>query len=222
MPPIRVLLADDHTLVRKGIARLLESDPSIQVAGEASDGLEALQLARELVPDVALLDIYMPGCDGITATRIIRQELPAVRVVILTVSEKEQNLFAALKSGAQGYLIKRIGPRELTDMVKAAARSEACISPAMAARIIAEFARQANSDQRSENELTPREQEVLALVAQGLSNKEVADILALSEHTVRNHLRNILEKLHLRNRVEAANYAVRSGLVPLPAAADPD
>lgn len=216
MPTIRVLLADDHKLVRSGIARLLDADPDIQVVGEAGDGLEALQAARRLVPDVILMDIFMPGCDGITATRLIRQELPSVRVVMLTVSEAEENLFAAVKSGAQGYLLKRIGPRELADMVKAAARGEASITQATATLIMAEFARQAGPPRRNDSDLTPREQEVLALVAQGMSNKQAAAALGLSEYTVRNHLRSILEKLHLQNRVEAATYAIRAGLIPPP------
>lgn len=210
----RVFLADDHTLVRKGIARLVESDSALEVVGEAADGLEALHQVRQLRPDVVLMDIYMPGCDGITATRMITQEMPEVRVVVLTVSEDDQNLFAAIKSGAHGYLLKRIGPRELTDAVKAAARGEASISPSTAARIMTEFARQSSARPRPGDGLTPREQEVLALVAQGLRDKQVASALGLSEHTVRNHLRSTLDKLQLRNRVEAATYAVRSGLVP--------
>lgn len=214
MGKIRVLLADDHTLVRKGIARLLESDPLLEVVGEADDGLQALHEARRLKPDLVLMDIYMPGCDGITATRLIRQEMPAAKVVILTVSEDDQNLFAAIKSGAQGYLMKRIGPRELTEAVKSAARGEASLSPSMAARVMSEFARRSDAAPKPEDELTPREREVLALVAQGLPDKEVAGALGLSEYTVRNHLRNALEKLHLRNRVEAATYAIRAGLVP--------
>ena len=218
----RVFLADDHTLVRKGIARLVESDSSLEVVGEATDGLEALHQVRQLRPDVVLMDVYMPGCDGITATRMITQEMPEIRVVVLTVSENGQNLFAAIKSGAQGYLLKRIGPRELTDAVKAAARGEASISPSTAARIMTEFARQSSAKPRPGDGLTPREQEVLALVAQGLRDKQVASALGLSEHTVRNHLRSTLDKLQLHNRVEAATYAVRSGLVPPLQDAEPE
>lgn len=218
MKPVRVLLADDHALVRRGIARMLAEEHGLEVVGEASDGLEALQKARELQPDVVLMDIYMPGCDGITATRLIRQELPEVRVVILTVSEEEQSLFEAIKSGAHGFLLKKIEPPELAEMVKAAARGEAPISRATAARIIEEFSRLSREgpprDEEPLGDLTRREREVLSLVARGLGNKQVAAELDISENTVRNHLRNILDKLHLHNRVEAAAYAIRRGLAP--------
>lgn len=208
------MLVDDHILVRKGIASLLANDSAISVVGEADNGLEALHLARQLVPDVILMDIYMPVCDGITATRIIRLELPSVRLVILTASEDEQNLFSAIKSGAQGYVLKQICPRELSDIVKLAARGDAAMSPATAARVIAEFAHPSRTVHHTKTDLTPREVEVLALVAQGLSNEQAATTLALSKYTVRNHLAAILEKLHLKNRVEAATYAVRTHLIP--------
>lgn len=219
MEPIKVMLVDDHTLVRKGISNILSSEPDLKVIGEACDGLEALEKARELLPDVILMDIYMPGYDGLTATRQIKRELPEVRIVILTVSDEEQNLFDAIKAGAQGYLLKKIEPRELCEMVRSAARGEAPISRSTAAKIIEEFARLAHGGQPEKapaDQLTPREREVLSLVAEGLGNKQVAHALTISENTVRNHLRNILEKLHLQNRVEAATYAIRKGLAPGP------
>lgn len=219
MGTIRVCLVDDHTLVRRGIAALLAGDPEIEVVGEASDGLEAIELTRALRPDVVLMDIRMPGCDGLRATRIIKQEMPSVRIVVLTVSEDDEDLFEAVKAGAQGYLLKRMEPRDLCAMVHSAYRGEAPIAPAMAARIIQEISGGPRPDvrERDEEVLSPREQEVLALVAQGLANKEVAARLGISEYTVRNHLRSVLEKLHLRNRVEAAAYALQRGLAAPPA-----
>lgn len=217
MEIIRVLLVDDHTLVRKGIANILSSEPDMEVVGEAADGEEALEQVRNLAPDVVLMDIYMPGCDGLTATRLIKQEKPGIKIIILTVSDDDQNLFEAIKAGAQGYLLKKIEPRELCEMVRSAYRGEASISRSTAARIMEEFARLAQgrrAEEGSAHLLTRREKEVLSLVAEGLGNKQVAQILCISENTVRNHLRNILEKLHLQNRVEAATYAIRAGLVP--------
>ena len=215
MAPIKVLLVDDHTLIRRGIAGLLAQDSEITVVGDAADGLEALARARELKPDVILMDIRMPGCDGLTATRLLRQEMPGAKIVILTVSEEEQDLFEAIKSGAQGYLLKRMEPRELCSMVQSAYRGEAPIAPTMAMRIIEEFNRSGKRNQAGADQvqkLSRREREVLVLVSRGLSNKMVAAELGLSENTVRNHLSKILEKLHLSNRVEAATYALREGL----------
>ncbi len=214
MTPVTVLLVDDHTLVRRGIAGLLSQDPEILLVGEACDGKEALEQARALRPDVVLMDVRMPGCDGLTATRLIRGELPEVRIVMLTVSEEEHDLFEAIKSGAKGYLLKRMEPKELCAMVHAAFRGEAPVAPQLATRIMDEFSRMAGgtAPQKGPALLSPREHEVLGLVAEGLPNKLVASALGISENTVRNHLRNILEKLHLNNRVEAAAYAIRQRL----------
>lgn len=218
-PPIRVLLVDDHALFRRGIASILAAERGFEVVGEASDGLGALERARELMPDVILMDIFMPGANGLEATRRIKEALPYVKIVMLTVSEEDQNLFEAIKSGAQGYLLKKIEPQELFAMLKGVVQGDAPISRAMAAKILGEFAhqaRQATAASLPGANLSPREKEVLDLVTQGKSNKEIAAALAIAENTVKNHLKNILEKLHLENRVQAATYALREGLVEKP------
>jgi len=213
---MRVLLVDDHVLFRKGISSMMKNRADIEIAGEANDGLEALEKARELMPDVILMDIDMPGHNGLEATRLIKQEMPYVKIIMLTVSDDERDLFAAIKNGAQGYLLKNLEPSELFDMLAGAARGEAAITRAMAAKILSEFGRQASREAEStvqSHGLTQREVEVLQLVAKGASNREIANQLAIAENTVKNHLRNILDKLHLENRVQAATYAFREGLV---------
>ncbi|HSD50382.1 MAG TPA: response regulator transcription factor [Candidatus Methylomirabilis sp.] len=216
-PPIRVLLVDDHALFRRGIASILAGERGFEVVGEAANGLEALDRARELMPDVILMDIFMPGANGLEATRRIKEALPYVKIVMLTVSEEDQNLFEAIKSGAQGYLLKKIEPQELFAMLKGVVQGDAPISRAMAGKILGEFARQARGTAVTPlpgADLSPREKEVLELVTQGRSNKEIAAALAIAENTVKNHLKNILEKLHLENRVQAATFALREGLIP--------
>ena len=212
----RILLADDHILFRKGLAQLLNSQPDFQVIGEAADGLEAREKARELMPDLILMDIDMPRCDGREATRLIKAELPYVVIVILTVSDDEQDLFAAIKNGAQGYLLKKIEPAELFEHLRGLARGEAALSRLMANKILREFARgEPAAGRNTESALSDREQQVLRLVARGSTNREIAAALVIAENTVKNHLRNILTKLHLNNRVQAAAYALREGLAPL-------
>jgi DNA-binding NarL/FixJ family response regulator len=209
--PRRLLLADDHALFRDGLARLFAYEDDFEVVGEASDGEQALTLARSLQPDLVLMDVDMPRGGGIVATRQIKTELPAVRVVILTVHDDDDTLFQAIKAGAQGYLVKSIRASEMLELLRGMAHGEAPLSRAMAARILGEFARGAAlapGDEASAAEgLTLREEEVLALVAQRCTNKEIAQQLTISEYTVKNHLSNILSKLHLRSRAEAARYA---------------
>lgn len=215
MEPLRVLLVDDHVLFRKGLMALLGSQSDFSVVGEAENGLEALEQARSLMPDLILMDIGMPVCDGLDATRRILAELPYVKIVVLTVAEDDHSLFEAIKSGAQGYLLKKLEPDQLFERLRGVSRGEAPISRFMAGKLIREFSRLAGqaAAERETQQLTDREREVLQLVAQGLTNKEIADQLVIAENTVKNHLKNILAKLHLENRVQAAAYAVQQGLV---------
>ena len=216
--PIRVLVVDDHTLFRKGVVSLLSGEPEFQVVGEAGDGLEALQKAQALMPDLILMDLSMPRCDGLEATRRLKAVFPYLTIVILTVLEDDANLFEAVRSGAQGYLLKKIEPQALFANLRGVMRGEAPISRVMAGKLLGEFSRQAGQAVAlpTRPELTPREQGVLGLVAQGKSNKEIAAALDIAENTVKNHLKNILEKLHLENRVQAATFALREGLVKDP------
>lgn len=217
MDPMKILLADDHALFRSGVASLLARQEDFEVVGEASNGHEAVEKAEALMPDVILMDIYMPGCTGLHATRRIKETLPYAKVIILTVSEEDQTLFEAIKSGAHGYLLKKIEPNELFEMIRGVSRGDAPISRATASKILSEFAKQTERsvDAPAPHEkLTDREREVLGLLAGGATNKEIANSLCISENTVKNHLRNILEKLHLENRVQAAVFALREGLVP--------
>jgi DNA-binding NarL/FixJ family response regulator len=213
---LRILLVDDHILFRKGVASLIASHPRMEVAGEAGDGLEAVAQAREMMPDVILMDISMPKCDGLEATRLIKREMPHVKIIMLTVSDDDRHLFAAIKDGAEGYLLKNLEPHQFFDMLEGLRNGEVAISGIMASKILQEFRQPEQSPARpseTEDELTPREIEVLELVVEGGTNREIAESLSITENTVKIHLRNILEKLHLQNRIQAAVYAVRQGLV---------
>ncbi len=215
---MRILLVDDHALVRNGIASLLRAH-NIDVVGEASDGLEALEKARQLKPDVVLMDIKMPRYGGLAATRLIKAEIPETKVVILTVSEDQEDLFEAIKSGAQGYLLKNIKAEEFLALLDGVVTGEAAISPLLAIKIIEEFSRQASKRAKhptAGSKLTEREIDILRLVTTGALNKEIASTLNITENTVKYHLRNIMEKLHLNNKAQAAAYAVSKGLTPKP------
>ncbi|MEW5870633.1 MAG: response regulator transcription factor [Chloroflexota bacterium] len=210
MHKTRVLLADDHSLLREGIAGIIASQPDMQVVGEAGDGLEAIVKASELHPDLILMDIQMPGCDGLEATRKIKQALPETVIVMLTVRDDEEKLFEAIKSGAQGYLLKNIRSQDMLQMLRGALKGEAAIPAHLAGRMLEEFRRlsyHTGEEKIEESNLTLREQEVLAQVAQGLSDKEIAERLTISIYTVKSHLRNILAKLHVGSRREAARLA---------------
>jgi len=214
---IRVLIVDDHALFRRGLILVLESEDGIDVVGEAEDGQDAIAKAEELTPDVVLMDVRMPGLDGIEATRRISETRPSARIIMLTVSDQEDDLFEAVKAGATGYLLKEISIEEVADAIRAVMNGQSLLSPSMATKLITEFGELAKrADQPADvpaPRLTARELEVLKLVAEGMSNKDVAAELTISENTVKNHVRNILEKLHLHSRMEAVMYAMRENLL---------
>ncbi|MDL1912789.1 response regulator transcription factor [Chloroflexi bacterium CFX6] len=216
MERMRVLLADDHALFREGLAGIIASQPDMQVVGEANDGLEAFVKAQELKPDLILMDVQMPGMDGLEATRQIKQVLPETIIVVLTVRDDDEKLFEALKNGAQGYLLKEIRSQEMLAMLRGAMQGEAALSTALAGRVLAEFRRLSkhgivNTD--DDSGLTEREQQVLLKVAEGATDKEIAEALTISLNTVKTHIRNILAKLQVSTRREAAKVAKNKGLV---------
>jgi len=212
----RVLIVDDHDLFRDGIASLLRAR-GYEVVGEASDGLEAVARARELKPELVLMDIRMPNMSGLEATRLIKAEFPDAKVVILTVSDEEEDLFEAIKSGASGYLLKNLKADVFFGLIAGVASGDAPFSPKMATKMLKEFSRKPDTPKTKETQhqsLTDRETEVLRLVADGRGNKEIAAELFITESTVKYHLRNILDKLHLENRFQVIAYAARRGLGP--------
>lgn len=214
MPPFRILLVDDHDLFREGLASLINAQPDLEVAGQATEGLEALSLARDLHPDLIVMDIKMPVCDGLEATRLILAEWPEARILMLTVHDEDEKLFEAIKAGASGYILKNTNSADFLRDVRGALAGEAPLAPRMGARLLEEFARLANkpaSPTSPPPELTAREREILEYLAAGSTDKEIAAQLALSLHTVKTHVRNILSKLHAINRRQAAQVAEREG-----------
>jgi len=209
---IRLLIADDHTLVRAGLCALISTEPGMEVVGEAADGVEAVLKARSLRPDIILLDLVMPRQGGIEAIAEIKAEDPEARILVLTSFADDDKVFPAIKVGALGYLLKDSSPQQLLQAIRDVHRGESALDPAIARKLIREL-NQPPDLPRTEDPLTAREAEVLRLVAQGLSNQEIADRMVISERTVRTHVSNILDKLHLANRTQAALYAVREGLV---------
>jgi DNA-binding NarL/FixJ family response regulator len=215
---LRILLVDDHLLFRKGLARLLGAQPDFEVVGEAADGLEAIEQAHLLHPDLVLMDIRMPNCDGLEATLRIKAQMEDVRVVLLTVSDDEQDLATAVRYGADGYLLKDLLPETLFQHLRSLMSGETPISRAMTGKLFRQLARQNRSvaQPAATDVLSARECEVLALVVRGYSNQEIAKELGIARNTVKNHLRSILAKLGVKNRAQAAAYAVSHGLVCLP------
>jgi DNA-binding NarL/FixJ family response regulator len=211
---IRVLIADDHKLFRQGLISLMKTRRElVEVVGEAETGEEAIQLAKQLTPDVILMDIYMPQLDGLQAAKEIHKLLPKIAIVILTSSEKDGHLYEAVESGVSGYLLKSLDAEELFTMINGVSHGEAAMTRAVASRLLKGVAERVVSDDKGETSLTERELLVLRLVASGASNSEIADNLSISVNTVKSHLKNILEKLHLDNRTQAATYAYERGLV---------
>jgi DNA-binding NarL/FixJ family response regulator len=217
--PVRVLIVDDHALFRRGLQMVLEGETDIDVVGEAGDGQEAIERAESTTPDVVLMDVRMPKRSGIEATRTIKDTLPSTKILMLTISDEEADLYEAIKAGASGYLLKEISIEEVADAVRAVHAGQSLISPSMASKLLNEFAAMVKRrDERAQvpgPRLTSRELEVLKLVAKGLNNRDIGQELFISENTVKNHVRNILEKLHLHSRMEAVVYAVREKLLDI-------
>jgi two-component system, NarL family, response regulator LiaR len=209
---IRVLLVDDHIVVRRGLSALLATYDEIELVGEASGGAEGAELAGRLLPDVVLMDLVMPEMDGIEATRCIKAASPATQVIVLTSYSEDERIFPAIKAGALSYLLKEVGPEELVRAIRAARRGEATLHSAVAARLMQELAGGRASPL---DELTERERNVLACIARGMSNADIAAHLTIGERTVKTHVSNILSKLHLQDRTQAALMALRERLVPL-------
>ena len=217
--PIRVLVVDDHALFRRGLQMVLEQEPDIEVVGEASDGAEAVTTAAEALPDIVLMDVRMPKRGGIDACTAIHETVPSAKIIMLTISDEEADLYDAIKAGAMGYLLKEISIEEVATAIRAVHGGQSLISPSMASKLLTEFASMIKkTDDRQQvptPRLTDREMEVLKLVARGMNNRDIAKQLFISENTVKNHIRNILEKLQLHSRMEAVVYAVREKLLEI-------
>ena len=218
--PIRTMIVDDHALFRRGLEMVLDEEGDIELVGQASDGTEAVEKAAESLPDVVLMDIRMPRSSGIEACRAMKEAAPSAKIVILTISDEEEDLFEAIRAGASGYLLKDIPLDEVAEAVRAVYDGQSLINPSMAGKLITEFATLARRDAEEEPikhvaapKLTEREMEVLRLVARGMNNRDIAKELFISENTVKNHVRNILEKLQIHSRMEAVMIAVRQKLI---------
>ena len=216
---IRIVIADDHELFRRGLRLVLDDEPDIEVIGEAGDGEETVALVTETVPDVVVMDVRMPVLSGIEATQRIKEDLPHTKILMLTISDEEEDLYEAIKAGANGYLLKEISIDEIGNAVRSVQGGQSLISPSMASKLLNEFAAMVKKEDEKQQvpppRLTVREMEVLQFVAQGMNNREISKMLFISENTVKNHVRNILEKLHLHSRMEAVVYAVREKILEI-------
>jgi DNA-binding NarL/FixJ family response regulator len=216
---LRVLVCDDHALFRRGLQMVLDQEADLELIGEASDGVEVVEKAQELMPDVILMDVRMPKRSGIEAATAIKDVLPHVKILMLTISDAEADLYEAIKAGASGYLLKEIPIEEVADAIRSVWAGQSRISPSMASKLLTEFAAISKASEEKPQvptpRLTDREMEVLRLVAQGMNNRDIAKTLFISENTVKNHIRNILEKLHLHSRMEAVVYAVREKMIEI-------
>lgn len=210
---LTVLIVDDHELVRQGVRAFLDAQPDLDVVGEAASGHEALELAKELVPDVVLMDLLMPGMDGVETTRLLKETSPRSQVVVLTSHHDDAHVFPALRAGALSYVLKNIGPEELAGTVRRAARGEPTLHPRVALRLMRDVRGDDADGPDAFTELTPREMEVLKLIAEGLANADIAERLGVAEKTVKGHVSNVLSKLHLADRTQAAVYAWREGVM---------
>lgn len=213
MDKIGVLIADDHTLFRKGVWKMLEAEEDMKVVGEAATGREVLEQARTLMPDVILMDINMPDLDGIEATRTLCREMPHVGIIFVTMFQDDEFVFRGLQAGGRGYILKDADPETMLRAIRAVAHGESLLGPTIAQKVMRQFAALPGKQAPLVDELTPRELEVLTLIAEGLCNKDIAQELCLSEKTVKNHINNIFSKLHLYDRTQAMLYAIRKGLV---------
>jgi DNA-binding NarL/FixJ family response regulator len=209
----RILLADDHGLVRRGLRLILDAQPDLEVVTEAGDGAEAVKLALSSDVDLAILDISMPRMTGLQATRELQRRRPDLRVLILSMHESEQYLYEALRAGASGYVVKKVADRDLVEACRATMRGEPFLYPGAVTALIKDYLRRARNGEKGEDPLTPRETEVVKLVAESYTNRQIAEALVISEKTVDRHRANILEKLGMRDRVELTRYAIRNGLV---------
>jgi DNA-binding NarL/FixJ family response regulator len=217
---LRVMVVDDHALFRRGLQMVLDQEGDLELVGEAADGAEAIERAQELMPDVVLMDVRMPRRSGIEAARELKDTLPHAKILMLTISDDEADLYDAIKAGASGYLLKEIPIEEVADAIRSVWAGQSRISPSMASKLLSEFATMSKRADEPRSvpapKLTERELEVLQLVAQGMNNRDIAKQLFISENTVKNHVRNILEKLQLHSRMEAVMYAVKEKLLELP------
>jgi RNA polymerase sigma factor (sigma-70 family) len=215
---IRVLIADDHTIVRKGLCALLDGDKEIEVVGDAENGREVLKKVEQVEPDIVLMDITMPGLNGLETTRQLKKRHPSMKILILTMHDNEEYIFETLRAGASGYLVKRTAPDELISAIHAVNRGESFLSPSISKRVIEGYIQFGKSEQEEDEafeKLTDREREVLQLIAEGRTNREIAELLYISIKTVETHRSHLMEKLNIRNIAELTQYAIRKGLISL-------